>query len=197
MLDKIKRIKYARMKPEERYIFDIVTNVVEYYHKDFPDNKFYKHNDVLMFDYNTKNGNFWCQYDKFWKILVEKFNLNYNQAQSLVKFMVEEHLINNVRPCYGFNEMEKNIKKEIHLINEAKFLKHLIFKQVKDKLIKKEVRPTCNGANILPWVEGLNLKEITPLLSTTLEDSWKEIHLIKKEVNIISYLKEQKNLKKK
>ncbi len=176
MLDKIKRIKYARMKPEERFVFDIVTNVVEYYHKDFTDNKFYKHNDVLMFDYNTKNGNFWCQYNQFWKILVEKFNLNYNQTQSLVKFMVEEHLINNVIPSYGFNEMEKNIKKEIHLIKEAKFLKHLIFKQVKDKLIKK-VEPTCSGSNILPWVDNKNL--------------------IKKEVNIISYLKEQKNLKKK
>jgi hypothetical protein len=92
MIEKIKKIKYLRMKPEERFVFDIVTNVVEYYHLKYP-NKYYKHNNILLFNYNLINGEFWCHYNKFWSVLESKFNLNYQQIQSLVKYMVEEHLI--------------------------------------------------------------------------------------------------------
>ncbi len=175
MIDKIRKIKYLRMKPEERFVFDIVTNVVEYYHKEYPDNKYYKHNDVLLFDYNTKNGNFWCQYSKFWQILTNKFNLEYKEIQTLVKFMVEEHLINNVIPSYGFNEMEKiitdnKIKKINDIITNDNGFGNLIKKilrpfkkeklvtpKMEESLIIKDVKPTCTGSNILPWVDNQNL----------------------------------------
>lgn len=92
MIDKIKKIKYSRMKPEERHCYDIFTNLEEYYHPKYP-NKYYKYNDVLLFDYNIKNGYFWCHYNRFWLVLESKFDMKYEQIQSLVKYMVEEHLI--------------------------------------------------------------------------------------------------------
>jgi len=93
MLDKIKKIKYHRMHPEERYCYDIFTNLVEYYHPSYPNKKYYKHNNVLLFDYNLENGYFGCHYRKFWSILENEFSMNYQQVQSFVKLMVEEHII--------------------------------------------------------------------------------------------------------
>lgn len=211
MIDKIRKIKYLRMKPEERFVYDIITNLVEYYHKEYPDNKYYKHNDVLLFDYNTKNGNFWCQYSKFWQVLVEKYDLNYNQTQSLVKFMVEEYLINDKTiPSYGFNEMEKIIAdNKIKTINDIitndngignlikKILRpfkkeKLVTPKMEESLIIKDVKPTCTGSNILPLVDNKSLtkKEANVTFSSEVYNGFDHHNtiknqLIKKEDNTI------------
>lgn len=91
--DKIKLIKYHRLKPVERYCYDIFTNLEEYVHKDYPTFTFYKKDDILLFDYNSKNGYFWCDYNKFWNILLSVYKLNEIEIKVLVKSMVEEHII--------------------------------------------------------------------------------------------------------
>jgi len=92
---KIKQIKYLRLKPEERFILNILNNLEEYTHKDFPTSIFYKKDNILLFEYNENSGIFWCDDSNFWTILRKKYNLKYEQIKILIKYMVEEHLIKN------------------------------------------------------------------------------------------------------
>ena len=118
---KIKQIKYLRLKPEERFILNILNNLEEYTHKDFPTSIFYKKDNVLLFEWEQKTGYFWCDDLNFWLILKSKYNLKYDEIKTLVKYMVEEHLI----------------KKDITPI----FWNTKSFIMVEEHLIKKDITP--------------------------------------------------------
>jgi hypothetical protein len=163
MIDKIRKIKYLRMKPEERYVYDIVTNLVEYYHPSYLHKKYYKHNDELLFDYNLENGYFGCHYRKFWSILENDFSMNYQQVQSFVKLMVEEHII----------------KKDVTtLLNKL-----LSAEGVEEHIIKKDVTTQCRSGCYLGLVEEhIIKKDVTTGLSKTVLTGKVEEHIIKKDV---------------
>lgn len=93
MLDKIRQIKYNRMKPEERWIYNILTNLEEYYHPKYSNNRYYKHKDILLFNHNQNSGHFWCHYSNFWSVLEWKFSLTNDEIRVLIKRMVEEYII--------------------------------------------------------------------------------------------------------
>ena len=44
-------------------------------------------NDIYFQD--QKNGYLWVSYDKIWSILVDRYSLNYEQIQGLIRTMVE------------------------------------------------------------------------------------------------------------
>ena len=54
MKDIIRKIKYARLKPEERWFIDILWNLKEYTSDKYPISIFYKKYDNLLFRYNPK-----------------------------------------------------------------------------------------------------------------------------------------------
>ena len=63
----------------------------------YPNIIYYVIDDKVYFEMKSneqkrKNGYFYCRYEDFWKVLYEKFLLKYNDVQSLIKYMVEEHL---------------------------------------------------------------------------------------------------------
>ena len=91
--NKIKQIKYLRLKPEERFILDCLTDLVEYIHYHHLEYIFYKKHDDILFQWNQKDGYFYCSYTNFWSILQSKYNLKYDEIKILVKYMVEEYLI--------------------------------------------------------------------------------------------------------
>jgi len=66
--------------------------VVKIDEKEYPNWIYYfnKENKII-FEYNTKNGYFWCNYKLYWSIFYEKFGFNYNQIKYLTKDMVENH----------------------------------------------------------------------------------------------------------
>jgi hypothetical protein len=112
--DIIKKIKYGRLKPEEKWFIDILWNLKEYTSDKYTDRIYYKKDKELLFEYNQKNGYFHCSYEKIWSVFESKFNLNYNEISSLIKGMVEEHLkLRSVTPQYykGFS----NTRLEEHL----------------------------------------------------------------------------------
>ena len=45
-----------------------------------------------MFQYNKKNGNFWCQYHRVWSVFETEYGHNWQQFNELVTRMVEEHM---------------------------------------------------------------------------------------------------------
>ena len=83
--EKIKLIKYLRLKPSDRFILDHLTDLEEYTHNKYPNSTFYKKNDILFFEWNKSNGYFWCDYVNFWSVLESKYNLDYQK----IKYPIE------------------------------------------------------------------------------------------------------------
>ena len=81
---------------------DLVIKIDE---KEYPDWIFYFNNDNnnCIFEYNTKNGDFYCDYKLYWTIFYKKFGFNYNIIRNLTKDMVENHFkLKGITPvcCY-------------------------------------------------------------------------------------------------
>lgn len=45
-----------------------------------------------IFYQDDENDRFWCNSDHYWKILINDFNLNYNEIQTVTKLLVENAL---------------------------------------------------------------------------------------------------------
>jgi hypothetical protein len=91
MKEKIRQIKYARLKPEERYLVNILNNLVLYKSQIRHNVLYYKCNDILVFEHHIEN-NFFRSY-----IDMSKFNLNWIQSNYLIKQMIAKYLdIKNV-----------------------------------------------------------------------------------------------------
>jgi hypothetical protein len=45
-----------------------------------------------MFQYNKKNGYFWCQYDRVWSVFRYEYGHNWQKFSELCVSMVDEHL---------------------------------------------------------------------------------------------------------
>ena len=88
----IKELKYRRLKPEEKFLVDILLNLTEYKSNKYNNYIFYMNDDEVLFRYNLINGNFAVHYGKVWSILQSKFNIKYVEIYILIKCMVEKHL---------------------------------------------------------------------------------------------------------
>jgi hypothetical protein len=189
MLDKIKRIKYNRMKPEERYVYDIFTNLVEYHYKDDINDVYYKHNNVIMFNFKLNSGDFWCDHYNFWSFLQHEYHLNYEQISILVKGMVEEHLIKkDIKPFA--NEYIISVGKDEHLIKKDVTPiggSEISSEGMEEHLIKKDVTPISLQNGFISSVmveEHLIKKDVTPTRRYSLNIFQVEEHLIEKDVKL-------------
>jgi len=89
--------------PVENLFHQLTRDLVVKIDKDkYPNWVYYFNNDNnCIFEYNTKNGDFWCNYKKYWTIFYEKFGFNYNQIKYLTKDMVENHFkLKRITPLY-------------------------------------------------------------------------------------------------
>jgi hypothetical protein len=82
--------KYS--KPEEQFLYDILSNVEEHYLNKYPNTVFYKYKDEVYFEYDKKTGVFWFDYYKIYKVLESKYSVNWQEQKKLVKSIVWEVL---------------------------------------------------------------------------------------------------------
>lgn len=94
-IEKINKIKYSRLKSEERFVIDYITDIEQYVHKDISNSIFYKKGDIRLFELEKDMGVLWCNYDDFWSVLESKYNLDYEQIKTLIKKIVEKYLIDD------------------------------------------------------------------------------------------------------
>ena len=59
--------------------------------KKYPNIIFYFKDDKFYFEYDTKNGYFYCNYDKVWSVFETKYSMRYNEIQLFIKDMVRKH----------------------------------------------------------------------------------------------------------
>ena len=141
--DKIHKIKEYRLNPADRFLYSIFFNLKEYYSAKYPNSVFYKKDNEILFEYDKKNGKFWCHYYKIWSVLESNYGLNKQEIKELIKDMAWKTLkLKEVTPSYIFN---------IFIFRAWKTLK------------LKEVTPPSVQFHIflLAW-KTLKLKEVTP-----------------------------------
>ena len=99
------------MKPEERFLYDILVQVKPKISDKYPNSIFFILNDKILFEYNQKNGYFWCKYNEIWSVFEDKFNLDYIDIQMLIKKVVLNTLnLRDISPGSWFNFNKKSVK---------------------------------------------------------------------------------------
>ena len=91
-MNKISLKELYLIYPIESLFHQLTKDLIVKIDKDkYPDWIFYFNDNNCIFEYNTKNGDFWCNYKLYWSIFYEKFKFNYIIVRDLTKDMVENH----------------------------------------------------------------------------------------------------------
>lgn len=98
MLDKIRKIKYLRLHPNEIYLNNLFNGVVVFKHKQYPSSIYYVKDDNISFEIRNdcvyiKNTLFWIKISQH---LVFKDKLKNSN-------LIEEHLITYFKDFYDTN----------------------------------------------------------------------------------------------
>ena len=93
-----------------------------------------------IFFQDAKNGKFWCSNARYWQLFINKFDLIYEEIQSITKFLVEEALKREVNTSidekyFMSNEIEEALKREMNTPKNAVYSKS---KKV-DEALKQEL----------------------------------------------------------
>lgn len=88
--DKIKQIKYLRLKPEERFLLEQLEGLESFTLDKYPESIFWEKNGVVIFEQDFKNGWLRCNYDKIWSVFSYKYGYNYDDTQSFMKRVIEK-----------------------------------------------------------------------------------------------------------
>lgn len=107
MIDKIRLIKYLRLKPEQKYLLDILNNLKLSRDNKYPHSIFFNNNDIMLFQWDYKTGYFWCNYNDIWHKLEVKYDLGYFEVKYLIKNIINDFLLNN---NIKLNDMSETIK---------------------------------------------------------------------------------------
>ena len=89
--DKIHKIKESRISPAEKFLYPIFYDIKPYVSGKQPDTIFYKKDDEIFFQYNKKNGHFWC-HNKIWEVLETNYELKYQDIRNLIKVIAQKTL---------------------------------------------------------------------------------------------------------
>ena len=91
MLDKIKQIKYSRLKEEERFFLETIDGIEPFKSDKYPQSIFLKKNGVVLLEQDYENGWLRVNYELIWSVFEDKYGYNYNDTQSFIKDAVERH----------------------------------------------------------------------------------------------------------
>ena len=92
IVDQIKRIKYLRIKPEERFLIDILNKVKKGFSDEYPQSTYYSLNGKILFEQDGKNDVFWVRYDDVWSVLINKYRLKHHIIRDIIKVHVRNAL---------------------------------------------------------------------------------------------------------
>ena len=84
--------KLSKEKEMENLFLELVVDLkIKIDEKKYPNCVYLFKNDEFYFHFNLKNSSFYVAYDKIWSIFQSKFQLNYSDIQSFMKYMLEKH----------------------------------------------------------------------------------------------------------
>ena len=84
--------KFSKEQEMENLFLEFAVDLkIKIDEKEYPNYVFLFKNYECYFHFNLKNRIFYVNYDKIWSIFKSKFELNYNDIQSFMKYMLEKH----------------------------------------------------------------------------------------------------------
>lgn len=150
MRDILKKIQYLRLKPEERYLIDILSETTSFCIGYLKEKKkgyvsgattYYEYNGGVIFDilisdkiltwqHMTINGmerNLkvkslgWCKYDGFWSEFETKFELDYVQTQALFNKIIGKYYVLEL-PIFEMETTDTSYKIRLKQYEEKKYI---------------------------------------------------------------------------
>jgi len=132
------------------FIYFVPTKSAEHYYN--------KENEWIFYQ-DAKNGEFWCVYNRYWKIFESEFNFKYEEIQAITKFLVEEALKREVtiperNRAGDLVKVEEALKREVTI---PYFLRSRLHTSVEEALKREVDTPYTNDIllNLVPVEEAL------------------------------------------
>lgn len=153
-MKEIRDIKLDLLMGNENPIVDLFNNIKDgikiincnVYNDDSSELIYFKHKEWIFYQ-DLRNKEFWCSYERYWKLFENEFNLDYTEIQAITKYLVEEALKREL--------VTTNVKEAQRLL------------AVEEALKRELVTPETPGVEILGKVEeALKLGLSTPLIDT-------------------------------
>ena len=132
-------------------LFNEITNGIkiintDVYNEDSSELIYYKNQDWIFYQ-DFKNGDFWCNDVKYWSLFKDKFDIVYEEIQSITKYLIEETLKRELRTpeeiVYRIMPISENflVKVEEALKREldTPFRTHLEAEKVIEEVLKREL----------------------------------------------------------
>lgn len=81
----IKKIKYARLKPEERFLLNILIKIQKKKHKEYPNTIYYIFNNKIYFEYEQCDNELYCNYYEVMHLLLYKYKMDRYSFNQLIR----------------------------------------------------------------------------------------------------------------
>ena len=91
MLEKIRQIKYSRLKDEERFFLETIDGVKPFISEIYPQSIIWKKNDVILIEQDYENGLLHISYDQIWSVYENRYGYHYTDIESRIKDVVDRH----------------------------------------------------------------------------------------------------------
>jgi len=100
----IEWVKVDKEQEMRDFLKPFLTNLLLVKDDRYPNSVFYKQDGEVIFELEKIGHDmyFWVDYYKIWSVFYIKFDLNYNETQSLIKIVVEYTLnLRGITPFFG------------------------------------------------------------------------------------------------
>ena len=88
--EKIKLIKYLRLKPEERFILEMIDGIEIHEQQTYQHFIFWKKDNIVLFEQDFENGYLRVNNNKIWSIFKHKYGYTYDETQSFIKKIIDK-----------------------------------------------------------------------------------------------------------
>jgi restriction endonuclease S subunit len=89
----IEELKKEYKNEPEQWFKSLLNELEIEINDDNPNSVYYKKDGIVIFElYQGSENFFYCDYNLVWSIFYNKYNFNYDETQSFIKTMVEQHL---------------------------------------------------------------------------------------------------------
>ena len=78
MIDKLRRIKISRMKPEELFLDNIFKNIIFREQTYYPNSIFWEKDGEIVIEQDFESGMLRVSWDKIWSVFAEKYGYGFN-----------------------------------------------------------------------------------------------------------------------
>ena len=124
-MKEIREIKIDLLTGNKNPIVELFNEITKYtmiikcdvYHKHGFEFIYHKDGEWIFYQ-DSQNGEFWCNYTRYWSLFESNLKLEYQEIQTITKYLVEEALKREVGTpsgeyLLGINRVEEALKREI------------------------------------------------------------------------------------